>query len=255
MKFSEYIATTQVFTTATLFEAVGNQPYVLVALSRAAADNKVSRVRKGLYVSKSGQFTGLDADPYLIAQTYCEDGVFVYHSALELHGVAHSLSSRVQFMTTASPLIFEYNGVVYQCYKRYEDKDTQTLVAKAYKTIEVTTREQTLVDCFSNIKRAGGAEEVIRSLNGFSYLDIEIIINKVQSLPVSAISRIGWYLEKNQDRLEVSTEDLAKLEALVPRKASSHLDPTTKRFSSEGFSARWRLNLPVSDEEIEEWLE
>ena len=253
MRFSEYIATTQVFTTASLLEAVGNQPSTLVSLSRASKDKKVFKVRKGLYVSNSDRFTGLAADPYLIAQTFRPNATFVYHSALALHGVAHSLSNWVQFRAPGKPVSFVYNGFTFQCYSSSDRKDTQSLVAKAYGTVRVTTREQTLIDCFARIGRSGGAEEVVRSLNGFTYFDIESIVGMASSLPASVVSRVGWYLEYNQERLGVADAQLAALEVMVPKTSSSHLDPSVKR--SEAFFSRWRLNLPAPADETDSWME
>ena len=250
---SHQISTTQVFTSATLLEAVGGQQATLVSLSRATKDGKVHKVRKGLYVSNSGRFIGLAANPYLIAQTFRPDAAFVYHSALALQGVSHSLSNRVQFMAPGKPVSFVYNGVVFQCYSNYSEKDTQSLAAKAYGTVRVTTREQTLIDCFSRVGRSGGAEEVMRSLNGFAYLDVAIIVEKAASMPASVVSRIGWYLECNQERLRISDKQISELEAMVPRSSSSHLDPMVKR--SKGFSSRWRLNLPAPADEIDSWME
>ena len=253
MRFSEYIATTQVFTTASLLEAVGSQQSTLVSLSRAARDGKVLKVRKGLYVSNTGQFVSLVADPYLIAQTFRPDATFVYHSALALHGVAHSLSNRVQFMAPGKPIVFNHNCVVFQCYSPSAGKDTQSFVAKAYGTVRGTTREQTLIDCFSHVGRSGGAEEVVRSLNGFSYLDAAIVIEKAASLPKSVVSRIGWYLEHNQVRLRITDMQIATLETMLPKSSSSHLDPAVMR--SEAFSSRWRLSLPAPADEINSWME
>lgn len=253
MRFSEYIATTQVFTTASLFEAVGDKPSVLVSLSRAAKDQKVFRVRRGLWVSNSGRFVGLPADPYLIARAFRFDAAFVYHSALALHGVAHSLSNRVQFMASGKAVSFEYDGVLFHSYPIRTGIDTQSLVARSYGAVRVTTREQTLIDCFLHVGKSGGAEEVVRSLNGFDYIDVAAIVAKAASLPVSAVCRIGWYLEHSQERLGIADAQVAELERLVPRSSSSHLDPAVRR--SEGFSSRWRLNLPAPVDEISSWME
>ncbi|MCL2757615.1 MAG: hypothetical protein FWD43_06010 [Coriobacteriia bacterium] len=252
MRFSDYIATTQVFTTESLLSAVGKTASVRVSLSRASSEKKVSKVRNGLYVSKTGKFTGELADPYLIAQTFKPNAVFTYHSALDLHGIAHSFSNRVQFTVTSRPLSFVYEGVWFIGYIRADDLETQSVASHSFGTVTVTTREQTFVDCLTNVSRAGGAEEVVRSLNGLLYVDVGLICAKVKSLSVAAISRIGWLLEMNRERWEVSSGQLEMLINLIPLTASSHLDPDIK--NSAAYNARWRLNLPATEKEISTWM-
>ena len=252
MTFFEYIASTQVFTTESLLSAVGDTSSVRVALSRASSDGKVSKVRNGLYVSKTGRFTGEVADPYLIAQTFKPGTVFVYHSALELHGIAHSLSNRVQFTVSGRPISFSHAGAQFVGYSRLDDLDTQGVSSNSFGTAFVTTREQTFVDCLTSVNRAGGAEEVVRSLNAMLYVDVDTICVKASRLPVAAISRIGWLLEMNREHWEVTDEQLGVLACLIPKTASSHLDPDVKK--SSAYSAGWHLNLPATEEEISTWM-
>jgi predicted transcriptional regulator of viral defense system len=252
LKLSEYIETTQAFTTEALLSAVGNTPSVRVALSRAVANGKVSKVRKGLYVSKTGKFTNEKADPHLIIQAFKPDAVFVYHSALELHGLAHSLDNRTQFAFCGQPISFSYENIWFLGYSKRGAPDIQSLSSKAFGTVNVTTREQTLVDCLAKIGRSGGAEEVIRSLSALSYIDAQLIYEKSRHLPVAVISRIGWLLEKNQKRWDISDAQLALFAGMIPKQASSHLDPDVKDSSS--YSAKWHLNLPAPETEVDLWL-
>jgi len=253
MDFAEFVATNHVFTTQALLEAVGGSPSVSVALSRAAKSGKVVKVRTGLYVSQSGRFQGVQADPYLIAAVFRPDAVFAYHSALVLHGLAHSVSNQVMLTTgNVSPAFF-YSGLEFKSLPLRPNAQTVTLYARAYGSVTATTREQTLVDCMAKIAIAGGAEEVIRSFAGLPYADADAILLCLDQYPPSVASRIGWYLEANQERWAVPREALEAIESMIPQKASYKLDPARKRF--EAYSTRWRLSLPASKETISTWME
>lgn len=253
MQFSEYISKNQVFTTADLLAALENAPSASVSLSRAAKTGKVAKVRSGLYVSQTGKFQGMTADPYRIASVFCKDVVFAYHSALELHGLAHTLTKQLQFMTSKEFTSFEFKGAAYKGLPVREDVLSEELYARAFGSIRTTTREQTFVDSFTKVGLAGGIEEVIRSFAGLPYLDIDVVLACLGDLPRSVAARVGWYLDMNKERWHVSDEMLVVLEQTLPKKASYKLDPTYKKF--EGYSAKWHLSLPASATEINDWME
>jgi len=181
------------------------------------------------------------------------DAVFIYHSALVLQGLAHSVSNRIQFMTSDVSSVFFYSGIEFSCRLSRPNAQTEVLHARAYGSITVTTREQTLVDCMAKIGMAGGAEEVVRSFAGLPYADINNILLCLDQYPPSVASRIGWYLEANQERWAVPDKILIGIESMISEKASYKLDPTYKHF--DAYSTRWRLNLPASEETIESWME
>ena len=253
MDLTEFLAKNQVFTTQALLKATDGSPSIPVALSRAVKSGKVEKARTGLYISQSGKFQGVEADPHLIAAVFRPDAVFAYHSALTLHGLAHSVFNHVQFMTSQRPSAFSYSGSVFEGVSFRPNAQTAALHARAYGTVTVTTREQTLVDCMAKIRMAGGAEEVVRSFAGLPYADTDTIFLCLGQYPSSVASRIGWYLEANQERWAVSSEILSAIESRVSQKASYKLDPAAKRF--EAYNARWHLSLPATEATIRTWME
>lgn len=253
MKFSDYISKNQVFTTKGLLAALENAPSASVSLARAVKAGKVVKVRSGLYVSQFGKFQGETADPYRIASVFREDAVFAYHSALELHGLAHTLTKQIQFMTSKESATFQFEGAVFKGLSARTDVLSEALHARAFGSVYTTTREQTLVDSFTKLGLAGGIEEVVRSFAGLPYIDINAVLACLDYRPRSVAARVGWYLDMNRDRWQVSDKTLAAIEQTLPKKASYKLDPTYRKF--EGYSAKWHLNLPASTAEINDWME
>jgi predicted transcriptional regulator of viral defense system len=253
MLFTDYISQNQAFTTAGMLGAVGNEPSARVALSRAVKAGRVLKVRTGLYISQSGRFQGVKADPHLVVTTLFPDTTFVYHSALELHGLAHSTSSLVHYMCNNPPAPFSFQGVVYKGLAVRPDAMTETMNSRAFGAVRVTTREQTLVDCMARVGLAGGLEEVVRSFAGLPYADVDAIMLCLKAYPPSVAARIGWYLDANQKRWSVTDHALAAIEQTLPVRASYKLDPTYRHF--EDYASRWHLNLPQQAEEIRKWME
>ena len=253
MNFTEFVSQKQVFTTQELLTVTGHNESSRVALSRAVKTGKVEKVRSGLYVSRLGRYQGTQADPHRIAATLRPDAVFAFHSAIELHGLSHSVSNAVQFMTGTRLPDFTFKGTTYKSIPLRQSALTQTIRARAYGSVVATTREQTLVDCLSKVSAAGGTEEVLRSFSSLPYADIDAILLGLNDYPSSVASRVGWYLEANQERWSVSKDVLRALEARIPSRVSYKLDPTLKSF--ESYCARWKLNLPVDSETLRSWME
>jgi predicted transcriptional regulator of viral defense system len=131
---------------------------------------------RGVYVSRAGQFSEVEPDPYLVAAAVSHDVVMVYHTALELHGLAHSPSRRVQFTSSRLSPRFAYRDFEYERYQRPalpdsdEDAASTTLVARPQGVVRVTTRERTLVDCINHVALSGGRAAVSRSLAARPYV-------------------------------------------------------------------------------------
>ncbi|MEI7813815.1 MAG: hypothetical protein WCJ13_03380, partial [Coriobacteriia bacterium] len=126
-------------------------------LTRAVKKGHADRVMRGVYVSRTGQFSEVEPDPYLVAAAVSHDVVMVYHAALELHGLAHSPSRRVQFTSARLATRFAYRDFEYERYQRPKPSasgdaaQSTTLVARPQGVVRVTIRERTLVDCINHV--------------------------------------------------------------------------------------------------------
>ncbi len=252
--FRQYLETHQVFTTFELQDVCGAGASTSTALSRAVADGRVIKVRNGLYVSNTGRFIGLKADPYRIAASFDLTAVFSFHSALELHGLAHSLSNRVQFRAKNPRLSFRFEGTAFERYPSQDDVPADTARTDSFGVVSVTTREQTFLDCMNRMRLCGGAEEVLHSLAGLPYLNLDTVEELLFAHPASVVARAGWYLEANAQRWNVSDRLLNRLEKRLATKASYYFDSSARK-NAQAYSARWKLNLPAPLSEIESWME
>ena len=251
MGVKDYIETTAVFTIEEF-----KQEFPTVTgynlLARAIKSGKVSQVTRGLYASATGRFVNVRHDRFKIAAKLAPDVSFAYHSALELLGVAHSLSSRVQYYSDMKrkEVVFCDNSYK-QYHASYEPIMLQTVRATAFGEVSVTTKEQTLMDCLYSIGRGGGTEEILRSIASFQYIDVAAIKDRVVLLNSSSIARIGWVLEQKREEWHVTEKDLNDFRNMLAGNGYRFIPGTTPETN---WSNRWRLILPVPEEEMKDWL-
>ncbi|MDR1016257.1 MAG: hypothetical protein LBL67_02140 [Coriobacteriales bacterium] len=251
MKFHEYISTHHVFTTEDAKKATPSASSTESLLKRAVGAKKIDRVRRGLYVSKTGKHLDANADPFEIISTLASDAVLSYHAALVAHGVAHNIFSEYCFRTTSVFTPFQYRGVRYRPLPLNKRVRTQTVRGKAFGAAVVTTREQTIVDCLSRPSLCGGIEEVLRSLSTFPYIDFAELHAVSKTASTSAKTRIGWLLEAKQDVWRVDKQTLDTYHSAL-HSGRVQLDPGTK--DKKYRAAAWQLYLPVDEEEVRSWL-
>lgn len=211
---------------------------------------EVERVRRGVYVSKTGKYTGEAPDPFLAVRTVDPEAVVSYHSALVAHGAAHNVGFEYSFRSAKVRSPFEYGGVRYIPFDTNDSPQTQAMRSKSYGTVRVITREQTLVDCLMHPGRAGGVEEVVRSCSAFPYLDLEALLKTLKYASSSTLSRVGWLLETKRENWNVNEDVLSELEGRLG-KGPYKLDP--KVGETRGWSNHWRLCLPEAEEEALSW--
>jgi len=250
MKFSEYLSTHHAFTTSDLMASMDSPTAAEKQLRLAIRAGKVRRARRGLLVSNYGPFEGAVIDPPELIAALDKDAVASYHSALELYGVAHNVSFVYQFRSDAIKSRFAFGVVRYLPAGRVGD--TKWKLKRTNTTyVRLTTREQTIVDCLDKPSRAGGVEEVVRSLTALFYVDVEELITLVGQRTPATASRVGWLLEQKADDWMVSKDQLAPVESMLgsgPYRLG--------RPGPEGtcWSKRWRLLLPAHSEEVDAWV-
>lgn len=249
MRFKEYIASHQAFTTDDLYATAARET-VRTQLRRALAAGDIERVRRGTYVSKTGKFLDEAPDPFLVARTVDPGAIISYHSALVAHGVAHNVGFECSFRSERVRTPFEYGGVRYVPFNTADNPHTQTMHSRFYGNITVTTREQTLADCLSHPSRAGGSEETVRACSAFPYLDVDDLVEILDGASAAVIARTGWLLEAKRQDWGVSDETLSALEGRLGR-GPSKLDPSSRE--NRGWNRRWKLYLPENEEEVLSW--
>jgi predicted transcriptional regulator of viral defense system len=117
---------------------------------------------------------------------------------------------------------------------------------------QVTTREQTLVDCLARLRQAGGPENVLRSVGGFRHIDAAGAIGIAWRASATTRARLGWVLEAKADQWRVAAEALDSLAGTLGG-GPYYFAPFGKPCKPE-WANRWRLYLPLPGQEMTAWL-
>lgn len=223
-------------------------------LRNAVRRGQAYRIKRGLYASNVGAYRDRVPNVALVASKATGDAVVSHHSALEVHGVAHSPLRTVYFTTRSKVSDFEVRG--YRFHRVAPPKleadllrEFETRVRVGDALVPVTTRERTLVECVAALRLAGGLEELLRSLGGFSTLSAEDAWRYAWRLgSPTVVARLGWTLELFSDQWQPDGAVLEEMRAYLGR--------GTYRMGDLGgagrFVSRWRLYVPDGPP-YEEW--
>jgi predicted transcriptional regulator of viral defense system len=232
-------------------EEAGGEPNpktVRALLDYHQATGRIVAVRRGLYATvppgSTPEFAPVDT--YLVGALGCTWGVLAYHTALELHGLAHSTFETVQILVPRPQRGWRFKGVTYRPVRPRESLG-EVALALGVETmdrlgldLQVTTVARTLVDVLDRPDLAGGWEEVWRSLEGLRMVEAEELLAYIDRLGNATTSAlVGFFLEQHREGLNVNEETLMALETMRPR-GKQYLD----RAEGGRLAKRWNLIVP-----------
>ena len=215
----------------------------------------IDNPRRGLYVVNAKK-TGKAADPYVLASKMAIDAVLSYHTALELHGVAHTAVFNTLYASTShrvSPM--KYKGKTFRpvvTSARLLDPSLIARTKRAGETIRYSGRELALVQCVDRLQFAGGLDEVLQSVEGFRRIDWNIVAwlagaSTADDIPRDAETKIGllrktgFVIERHADKWGIPT-DFVELLARKVGRGVTYFGTTPKRGGK--WIPRWRVIVP-----------
>jgi len=213
---------------------------------------RIVHIRRGLYASvPPGSDPSLSrVDPYLVASKMTEDAVLAYHTALEFHGKAYSIFTRLSCASKYKSLPVRLGPYEIKCVPV-----PQPLVRKG-KTmygvdtfhrsgvdVKVTSFERTLVDVLDRPDLSGSWEEIWRSLEMIEFFDLDQVIEYTFLLENrTTAAKVGFFLEQHKESLLLDDTDLEPLGKLRPKQP--HYLERAKRKDCQWIK-RWNLMIPV----------
>jgi len=220
-------------------------------LSYHLRQGRLLRVRRGLYavVAPGSDPQTSPVDPYLIAAKMAEDAVLAYHTALEVHGKAHSTFERFFFQSNKLLRPTTFRSYRFECVlfpKPLRETNQQHFATKTLERsgveIRVASLERTLVDILDRPNLGGGWEEIWRSLESIEYFDLDLVVEYVKLLNNrTTAAKVGYYLQQHAETLMVEDRHLAPLRALRPQQ------PHYLQRGKSGTLVRdWNLVVPPS---------
>lgn len=212
----------------------------------------VVNIRKYLYAVKSIFSNDLWIDPFLIASKLADTSIIAYHAALELHGIAYSTFNEITYLTNRQKAAFEYEGQLFRPITQpkalIESGMTEFDVDKIKRggmEINVTSLERTIVDVLDRPDLGGGWEEIWRSFEHVTQLDINKMIFYTLFLKNSTtLAKVGYFLESRPSHLAVNQKYIEKLLPHIPKQP--HYMNRNRQPGEEGkYIEKWQLIVPL----------
>ncbi len=258
MKLIEFLSQHDVFTVEELdfflSEKGSGKPNTRKALlTYYRKQGRIVPVRRGLYavVPFGSSPDSSPVDPYLLAAKMTKDAVLAYHTALEFHGKAYSVYTRLHYLTARKSLpvkfrSYEIRGVPVPQSLRAKGKETFGVARHKRSGVElrVTSLERTLVDVLDRPELTGSWEEIWRSLESVEFFDIDQVVEYSLLLEnATTAAKVGFFLEQHKEALMVDDVHLKPLCKLRPRQPHYLIRGKRK-------GGRWvkEWNLMVPDE-------
>jgi len=213
---------------------------------------RIISVRRGLYavVPPGSSPESVPVDPHLLAAKMTDDAVLAYHTALEFHGKAHSVYTKLYFMSAKKtpPLKFrsyEIRGVSVPSPLRVKGKEMfgVTRYKRSGVEVRVTNLERTFVDVLDRPELTGSWEEIWRSLESIEFFNLDTVVEYVMLLGnATTAAKVGFFLEQHRETLMVDDSHLTLLRKLRPRQP--HYLMRSKRKDCR-WVKEWNLMIPV----------
>jgi predicted transcriptional regulator of viral defense system len=220
---------------------------VTAMLAQHIRAGNIKRMARGVYASvpKHADPKTCWVDRYLVASRLRPGAVIGYHSALELHGCAYSAEFDIQVIAAGEPGSFETAEFTCRFVRPAAALDPGSVATmdRVGETVRVTTLERTVADVFDRPDLAGGAEELLNSLDLIVRLDGDTLARHLAANQnATAAGAAGWWLERRREPLRVPDAAIEAVRALAPRQTRYALGAT----AGEGRSAPgWNVVLPA----------
>lgn len=208
---------------------------------------RLLKIKRGLYaVLPPTEITkNYPIDPYLIAAKATNDGLLAYHTALELHGIAHSAFNQFTFVSNQKMRSFEFQGQWFKSTQLSKQVNEQGIeqIKRQGVVISITNMARTFVDVIDRIELSGGLEEVVRSINKIAVLNAkEVVRYCLLHKNHRLAAKVGFFLEQRKGFLAVNdsvVKPLLDFKPLAPQYIYNKKAPSS-------YIKKWNLIVPRS---------
>lgn len=207
-------------------------------------------IRKFLYAVKPMQSQEAWIDPYHIAAKAAPDSILGYHTALELHGIAYTTFSEFTYLTNRQRPSFTFESQNFRAITQPKALIVSgktnfgvDMIIRSGMEIKFTCLERTIVDILDRPDLGGGWEEIWRSLEYITRLDLDRLVDYVLSLQnATTVSKVGYFLDQRPEHLSSDKKYVEKLKKHIP-KQPHYMERDRK---NEGkYIEKWQLIVPL----------
>jgi predicted transcriptional regulator of viral defense system len=188
---------------------------------------RIVPIRRGLYASVPvGRDPGTySVDPFLVAAKMADDAVLAYHTALEFHGKAYSVYSRMIYTSETRSQATHFRSHEYAHVSvphALLTADGAMFGIEYYHRdgvdLRVTNLERTFVDVLDRPEVSGTWEEIWRSLESIEFFDLGQVVRYTELLGnATTAAKVGFFLDQHRESLMVEGDTLLPLRSQIPK--------------------------------------
>jgi predicted transcriptional regulator of viral defense system len=218
-------------------------------LNSAIKENRVAKIRRGLYGLVNPATGLIFADKFMIASALSADAHIVYHSALEFHGLATQVYNTVYVSSVERFRAFEYGGIFYEYACRAIGVGAEAVASSAH--IRVSDLERTVLDCIDDTLRAGGADELLSALQFVKKLDeVKLLEYLARYGKINLYHKTGYLLEKLKISLWLSDAFFAECKRHIGKHPVYFLDSVGALTYNRDWNIIAPAKLPPAEEQL-----
>ena len=213
---------------------------------------RIVSIRRGLYatIPLGNNPVSSPIDPYLVAAKMSEDAVIAYHTALEFHGKAYTVYSRLYYLSARKSLPLSFQSHVFTrvpipnlLLEKGKEMFGVVIHRRSGVELKVTNLERTFVDVLDRPDLTGSWEEIFRSLESVEFFDLDQVVEYVHLLNnATTAAKVGFFLNQHKETLMVDDVHLNLLRNLRPRQPH-YLDRSQRKECR--LIKEWNLMIPV----------
>lgn len=228
----------------------GKDKTAQMALWRLTKQGKLVRAREGLYaaIPPEHSVSDYEIDRYILFDKAMGSiGALAFHSALELHGAAHSRFTTVYYLATRKVRPFEFQDITYRAVWASEVFGRTTIRIDDI-PVHVTDKERTFLDCIRRPDLCGGAEEYLKSVEAFTLMSPVKLLDYLQRFGEQSLyQRAGLVLSHLRDRIRVP-DDL--LDVMRSKVGSNVYYLLPNKTTGGRLVKEWNVMVPRNLEEL-----
>ncbi len=235
----------------------GNVPIANLNIQRLLKSKRAIRIKTGVYYFRKPDEFYDDLtliDPLLVAGKVQVNAVVVYHSALQIKGVAHSLGDVYQIGVSKSlkhkPSSFDFQNAHYQFYRVDVSFGIEKKIIDDIK-VNTFSKERIILEGLMHPDHFWGIPEFLKSIEGFKWLNFDKLMEILQYYPIKTVSmRLGWLLERFQKFWYIPDKILTTLEK---NRTITRLFLIPSKRKGNKLVSRWNLMVPKQLDYLDEY--
>ena len=243
MKKIDELVKNLIFTSAEICECFKCESKAVYWIGNSVKNNKIAKIRQGLYALINPATGLIYADKFMLGSRLNTNSYIAYHSALEFHGFANQVYNSIYIASDARFHEFEYGGISYERVRSAIPNGIITI--KSSSNIRVTDLERTVIDCIDDIKRAGGAEELLSALSYIKKLDHEKLLLYLKDYHKNNLwQKTAYLLEKFNEILKLPEIFFKECNKEISKRVIYFLND--ENFGEPLYNKDWNIIAPLN---------